>query len=202
MIDQYKTIKAPGNGIYKEKGSKFISFAYQVNNQEEIREIMDELKKRYHDARHHCYAWVLGPDAVEFRANDDGEPSNSAGKPILGQIQSRELTNVIVVVIRYFGGILLGVGGLIKAYRNAASDALDNCRIIDEKVYDQFILKFSYPEMNSVMKIIKDHGLEQYDQKFDMDCSIRIRCWKKESEKVAEKFKIIDQCVIEKLKND
>ncbi|HYW95669.1 MAG TPA: YigZ family protein, partial [Bacteroidales bacterium] len=140
--DNYLTIKQRGEGLYKEKGSKFIGFALPVESEDHIKGELESIRKNFHDARHHCYAWRLGPDMELYRANDDGEPGNSAGKPILGQIESRKLTNVLVVVVRYFGGTLLGVGGLINAYRTAASEALDRSVIVKKYVYQGYAIRF------------------------------------------------------------
>ena len=172
MDDTYKTIAAPSEGLFKDKGSKFISYAFPVCSEEEIREIIQILKKDHHSARHHCYAWRLGHEKLHFRANDDGEPSNSAGKPILGQIQNSELTNILIVVVRYFGGILLGVGGLINAYRNAAQDALVQAEIVERIVEKRLLVEFGYGVMNDVMKIFKDEKLPQIDPRFDLNCTI------------------------------
>lgn len=172
MDDTYKTIAAPSEGLFKDKGSKFISYAFPVCSEEEIREIIQIIKKDHHSARHHCYAWRLGHEKLHFRANDDGEPSNSAGKPILGQIQSNELTNILIVVVRYFGGILLGVGGLINAYRNAAQDALVQAEIVERVVEKRLLVEFGYGAMNDVMKIFKDEKLPQIDPRFDLNCTI------------------------------
>jgi uncharacterized YigZ family protein len=196
MSDLYRTIEKPSEGLYKEKGSKFLAMAYPVKTQEEIAQRLSELRKKYHDARHHCYAWRLGPEKKEYRVNDDGEPSGSAGKPIFGQIQSRDLSDVLIVVIRYFGGTLLGVGGLIRAYRAAASDALDQNQVVDRKVYDRMKVDFSYDRMNSVMKLIKDLELDFEDQHFDLDCSLILRVWKRKSENVVQGFSKIEGCKI------
>lgn len=189
MANQFKTISSISKGLYKEKGSKFIALAYPVTTENEIKNILEELRKEYHDARHHCYAWCLGDDREHQRANDDGEPSSSAGKPILGQINAHNLTNILIVVIRYFGGTLLGVGGLINAYREAASDAIQNNNIIEKKVYEVYKLSFEYPLMNNVMTIIKGHKLDQFDQDFALSCSVKIRIWKKDSERIISEFK-------------
>ena len=196
MNDLYKTIQSKSEGLYKEKGSKFIAFAYPMSSEEAIKTEIAELRKRYHDARHHCFAWRLGADLERYRVNDDGEPSGSAGKPIYGQIQSRELTDVLVVVIRYFGGTLLGVGGLINAYRSAASDALDQSGIVEMKVTSRLKLEFGYSQMNSVMKVIKDFQLEFEDQQFDLDCSLTIKVWKRNEFQVVKKLSIIDGCKV------
>ena len=197
MNDLYKTIRSKSEGLYKEKGSKFIAFAYPMSSEEAIKTEIFELRKRYHDARHHCFAWRLGADLERYRVNDDGEPSGSAGKPIYGQIQSRELTDVLVVVIRYFGGTLLGVGGLINAYRSAASDALDQSGIVEMKVTSRLKLEFGYSQMNSVMKVIKDFQLEFEDQQFDLDCSLTLKVWKRNEYQVVKKLSIIEGCKVE-----
>lgn len=196
MTDHFWTIESPSKGSYKEKGSKFLAFAYPVSSEEEINQYRAELRKRYHDARHHCYAWRLGPEKLLYRVNDDGEPSGSAGKPIFGQIQSRDLSDILVVVVRYFGGTLLGVGGLIRAYRSAASDALDKNKITERRVFNKIKLDFAYPQMNSVMKLIKDKQLEFEDQDFDLDCSLILRVWKRTSEQVFNEFSKIEGCKI------
>ena len=196
MNDLYKTIQSKSEGLYKEKGSKFIAFAYPMSSEEAIKTEIAELRKRYHDARHHCFAWRLGADLERYRVNDDGEPSGSAGKPIYGQIQSRELTDVLVVVIRYFGGTLLGVGGLINAYRSAASDALDQSGIVEMKVTSRLKLEFGYSQMNSVMKVIKDFQLEFEDQQFDLDCSLTLKVWKRNEYQVVKNLSIIEGCKV------
>lgn len=173
MEDIYKTIEAPSEGLFKDKGSRFISYAYQVNSEDEIREIVQILKKEHHSARHHCYAWRLGAHKANFRTNDDGEPSSTAGKPILGQIQSFDLTNILIVVVRYFGGTLLGVSGLINAYRNAALDAIQNARIIEKLVEKWLLIEFDYLAMNEVMKIFKDEKLPQIDPQYDLSCRVK-----------------------------
>jgi len=172
--DTYLTIESKGEGLYKEKGSKFIALAYPVASKDEIKVILADLRKEYHDARHYCWAYQLGADRKEFRANDDGEPANSAGQPILGQIKSNNLTNVVVIVIRYFGGKLLGVGGLINAYRTAASDALSHTKIINKTVYDLYELTFAYTIINDVMRLIEEEKLTIVKQTFKADCNIRI----------------------------
>lgn len=196
MTDLYRTIQSPSKGIYKEKGSKFLAFAYPVRDDEAIKQYISDLQKQYHDARHHCYAWRLGPEKERYRVNDDGEPSGSAGKPIFGQIQSRDLSDILVVVVRYFGGTLLGVGGLINAYRSAASDALDHNAIIERRVFDRMKLEFGYDRMNSVMKLIKDYQLDFEDQLFDLDCSLTLKVWKRISERVFHGLSKIEGCKI------
>ena len=194
MTDLYRTISLPGEGVYKEKGSKFLAFAFQVQSEAQVKDILDDFRKEYHDARHHCYAWRLGPDKDRYRSNDDGEPSGSAGKPILGQIQSRDLTDVLILVIRYFGGTLLGVGGLINAYRSAASDALDHAKIVEKKVYDLIRLEFEYTRMNAVMKLVKEFDLELQDQQFDNQCTLTLRVWKRLKTRVVDKLQRIEGC--------
>ena len=160
MSDTYKTISSPAEGIYKEKGSKFLSFAIPVKTAEEIKEIIKEYRKQYYDARHVCYAYMLGAEHKDFRANDDGEPSGTAGRPILGQINSRELTDILVIVVRYFGGVLLGTGGLVVAYKEATADALNQAEIIEKTVDEVISVRFDYLLMNDVMRIIKDTGAQ------------------------------------------
>jgi len=172
--DTYLTIRSFSEGLYKEKGSRFISLAWPVADQEEIKCILARVRKEHHSARHHCYAWMLGYERNNFRVNDDGEPSGSAGLPILGQINSFQVTNILIVVVRYFGGKLLGVRGLINAYRSAAESALQNGEITEYQVLDHFDLNFPYSSINDVMMIIKDEGAGQSDQSFDMECRMTI----------------------------
>ena len=173
--DTYKTIAAESKGLFKDRGSRFIAIARPVSSQEEIKTILEELRREYHDARHHCYAWMLTPDRQAWRVNDDGEPSGTAGRPIMGQINSRELTNILVVVIRYFGGTLLGVSGLINAYRSAAEDALSNARIIEKQVMESWLVTFPYTAMNDVMKVMKDEGCGQHSHDYSgEECSAEI----------------------------
>lgn len=164
--DTYKTIDHEAEGLFKDRGSRFIAIATPVSSQEEIKTRLAELRKEYHDARHHCYAWVLSPDRLAWRVNDDGEPSGTAGKPIMGQINSRELTNVLVVVIRYFGGTLLGVSGLINAYRTAASDALDHAQIVERHIMECWLLTFPYISMNDVMRVLRDESCRQTEHNY------------------------------------
>ena len=196
MRDTYRTIESPAEGLYKEKGSKFLAFTFPIDHESSIKEQLAFLQKKYHDARHHCYAWSLDPDRSLYRVNDDGEPSGSAGKPIFGQILSRDLTQLLVVVVRYFGGTKLGVGGLINAYRSAASVALDHSKIIECKVYDTLRLEFAYEQMNSVMKIIKDKQLDMEDQDFDMECAMTLKSWKRNTKQVLDTFSKLSTCKI------
>lgn len=173
MTDEYKTItEVIGEGFYSEKRSKFLAFAHHVETIDEIKDILASYRKKYYDARHVCYAYVLGPDKADFRANDDGEPSSTAGKPILGQINSYDLTNVLVIVVRYYGGVNLGTGGLIVAYRTAAADALDHATIETRLVEEIITYSFPYPMMNAVMRVIKEMQPRIVSQTFDNTCSI------------------------------
>lgn len=172
--DSYLTLAGKSEGIFKELGSKFLYFAIPVRSEEAIKAELAALRKIYFDASHHCFAWVLGKDAAYFRANDDGEPNHSAGDPILGQIRSNQLTNVLIVVVRYFGGTKLGVSGLIKAYKTAALLAIEENQILREWVKVTLELTFSYPAMNDVMKVIKAHELEISSQKMEMDCQLTL----------------------------
>jgi len=174
MTDSYRTIEHNATGLFKDKGSKFLAFAYPVTTEEQVKQQVNELKKEYFDARHHCYAYMLGPEQKKFRANDDGEPSGTAGKPILGQIQSKNVTNLLIVVVRYFGGTLLGTGGLINAYKNAAADALESAQIIEKQVLQVYSLHFPYPVINEIMKVLKEEKLDQWDQQFELTCSLKI----------------------------
>ncbi|MGL4805012.1 MAG: IMPACT family protein [Bacteroidales bacterium] len=175
MNDTYKTIADLSEGWYKEKMSKFISFAIPVETIEEAKEQIEKYQKQYYDARHVCWAYMLGHERKEFRSNDNGEPSGTAGKPILGQINSYELTNILIVVIRYFGGVKLGTSGLIVAYREAASEAINNNKIIECLVEDEVTVVFEYPFMNDIMKIVKDMEPTILYQRFDMNCEMTLR---------------------------
>lgn len=170
--DTYKSIPGPAEGLFKDNGSRFISFAFPVETEEEVKEIVGRLRKEFHDARHHCYAYRLGYLGDRFRANDDGEPSGSAGRPILGQIDSRGLSDVLVVVVRYFGGIKLGIPGLIRAYKTSTADALDKAGTADKTAGSRFRLTFAYDVLPQVMKILKDMDLKQKNQDFGTECSL------------------------------
>ena len=173
--DAYKSIAARSEGLFKDNGSRFIAFAFPVETPDQVKEIVDSLKKEYHDARHHCYAYRLGYQGNVFRANDDGEPSGSAGRPILGQIDSLGLSDILVVVVRYFGGIKLGIPGLIRAYKTSTADALAAATVIEKVAGKNFRLDFDYLAMNAVMKVLKDMGLPQDGQDFGETCSLRTR---------------------------
>ena len=173
--DTYKTIQESAEAIYTEKRSKFIAIALPVRTLSEVKSLLEEYQKKYCDARHVCYAYMLGAERKDFRANDNGEPSGTAGKPILGQINSRELTDVLVIVVRYFGGIKLGTSGLIVAYRMAASLALDEAPVIEKTVDEDVAVAFEYPFMNDIMRIVKEESPEILEQSYDMDCLMRLR---------------------------
>jgi uncharacterized YigZ family protein len=172
-VFSFLTLRAPAEGIYKEKGSKFLAFAYPVETEAETKMKLDTLRKQYFDARHHCFAYILGADKIRFRAFDDGEPNHSAGDPILGQIRSRELTNVLVVVIRYFGGVKLGVGGLIGAYKAAAEDALNNGVVIEREVVKRVSINYPYASTPEVMRLVKEFELHIEDQSFTDQCMLK-----------------------------
>jgi uncharacterized YigZ family protein len=192
MKDLYRTIRDRTEGQFKDRGSRFIALAYPVQKEDQIKKILSGLKKDYHDARHHCYAWRLGADLERYRVNDDGEPSGSAGRPIYGQIQSRDLTDVLVVVVRYFGGTLLGVPGLIQAYRGATAEALEKAHIMEKKVEDRIRVRFDYTSMNTVMKMVKDLDISLEDQVFDQNCELTLRVWKRLSVRVQERLTHIE----------
>ncbi len=191
--DTYLTIDIPAEGSYKEKGSKFLAFAYPVQTEAEIKELVTLLKKEYYDARHHCYAYILGFDKAAYRLNDDGEPSGTAGKPIYGQLLSHDLTNTLIVVVRYFGGTKLGVSGLIQAYKAAAKDALDNSKIVQKIVKEIHNVYFNYNEMNEVIKILKDNNVEQIQQQFDLNCMIQCAIRANEAQRVCDVLNKIPQ---------
>jgi len=192
MEDTFKTIEKPSEGLFKDKGSRFISYAYPVNSEEEIRELVQSIKKEHHSARHHCYAWRMGPEKLLFRVNDDGEPSSTAGKPILGQIQSFDLTNILIVVVRYFGGTLLGVPGLINAYRNAALDAINKAEIREIVVEKWLLIEFDYLVMNQIMKVLKEEKLPQIDPQFDLSCKVKTHIRLSEVDRILDALLKID----------
>ena len=192
MEDSYKTVEGVAGGLYKEKGSRFIARVYPVTTEEEIKKILLEIKSEYFDARHHCHAWVLGVDARNTRVNDDGEPSSTAGRPILGQILSRGLTNVLVVVVRYFGGTKLGVSGLIQAYRAAASDALDHAALVEKTVDETLRVTFNYADMNDVMKVLKEENPEILERDFEMTCRVTLRVRRGDMPRLRERLARIE----------
>jgi uncharacterized YigZ family protein len=191
MSDIYKTILASTEGIYKEKGSKFLSFAIPVHNVDEIKELVKNYRKQYYDARHVCYAYMIGTEHKEWRANDDGEPSGTAGRPIIGQINSRELTNILVIVVRYFGGILLGTSGLITAYKEAAADALNQAAIIEKTIDAAVSIHFEYVQMNDVMRIVKDTNAQIGTQSFDNHCLMTLTIRKQDEQLLISKLEKI-----------
>jgi len=187
--DTYHMPTNTSEGLYKEKGSKFIAYAFPVFSEEDVKERLEKVRKKEYAARHHCYAYTLHPDKSAWRANDDGEPANTAGKPILGQIQSKDLTNILIVVVRYFGGVKLGIGGLIIAYRAAAADALENISIEKRFVKEIYELAFQYPQMNEVMRLVKDKSLEVLNQDFQIDCKLTFSIRKSQADSVVGAFK-------------
>lgn len=189
-MDSYKTIDETiiGEGYYTEKRSKFLAYAHHVETVDQAKSIIAGYRKKYYDARHCCFAYVLGPNGEEFRANDDGEPSSTAGKPIMGQITSHELTNILICVIRYYGGVNLGTGGLIVAYRTAASDAIDHSKIVTRLVEEQVVFRFTYPMMNGVMGIVKGMQPKIISQTFDNDCEIVLSIRKSQAEELRNRL--------------
>lgn len=183
MAEKYLTVSKSVESIYKEKGSKFLSFLYPVTSVEEVKEYLTQLKKKYYDATHHCYAYIIGYDKETFRMNDDGEPSSTAGKPIYGQLQSNDLTNVLLVVVRYFGGTKLGVSGLIKAYKESSAECIALAEIVEKQVKHKYIIYFAYEDMNVVMNILKQNNAEQKNQIFDLNCQIEVLIDKRNSSK-------------------
>ena len=188
MTDEYKTIKGKGEGFYSEKRSKFLAFAHHVETQDEVKDLLAQYRKKYYDARHVCYAYMLGAARTDFRANDDGEPSSTAGKPILGQINSNELTDVLIVVVRYYGGVNLGTSGLIVAYREAASDAIAHCTIELRQVEERISYKFPHEQMNDVMRIVKDTNARIVSQDFDNTCQIVLSIRQSEAEQLKNRL--------------
>lgn len=183
--DVYFTIETPTCGdIFKDKGSKFLGFVYPISSEDDVKPLIDNLKKEHHAARHWCYAWQLGVETINYRANDDGEPSNSAGKPIYGQILSKNLTNILVVVVRYYGGINLGVGRLMQAYKTAAQYCLDNSEIVEKTLQVEFLLKFDYKDLNKIMRFIKENHLTVVTQSMEMVCEFKLSIRKKEASKI------------------
>lgn len=198
MEDTYKTIKAPSEGYYTEKRSRFLSFAMPVRTVEEVKEQVDSYRKRFYDARHVCWAYMLGPERKQFRANDDGEPSSTAGKPILGQINSNELTDILVIVVRYFGGIELGTSGLIVAYRTAAAEAIAAAEVETRTVDEVITVAFEYPYLNSVMRIVKEDHPIVLSQKFEMDCEMTLQIRKGEAERLKSRLRKVETAYLKK----
>jgi uncharacterized YigZ family protein len=204
MKDTYRTISGESEGIFKDKGSKFLSFAYPVEFVEDTKEIIAGLKKQYHDARHHCYAYRIGNENDSYRMNDDGEPSGTAGKPIYGQILSNELTNILIVVVRYFGGTLLGTSGLINAYRNAATDAIGNAEIVTKTIEETLTLNFDYADINKVMRIFREEKLEQLNPVYDERCEISFKIRTSNTQRIKKRLETIPSLTVIKriTKND
>ncbi len=197
--DTYRTIKQRSEGVFRDRGSKFLAFAFPVNTRDEIKKTLAELRKEYHDARHHCYAYRLGAAKEIFRANDDGEPSGTAGKPILGQIRSNDLSNILIVVVRYFGGTLLGVGGLINAYRTAAANAIHDAIIITAAEQDLIEINFPYVIMNKIMKIIRDEEMKILEQDFTETCKIKAFIRKSRTTQVLNRLSFTEEISARKL---
>ena len=202
MKDTYKCItKASEEVLFKDKNSKFFGYAFPITSEEEAKVHIEDLKKKHHQARHWCYAWQIGKEVHQFRANDDGEPSNTAGMPIYGQIQSFDVTNLLIVIVRHYGGIKLGVGGLINAYKTTAQMALENSKIVKRTIDEVFVIKFDYPEMNLVMRVIKEHNLNITEQKLELNCEIHISVRKKIAEEIFKKFEAIYKVEIKNLED-
>jgi len=194
--DIYKTIKKGAVGIYKDKGSKFIAISKYVGSEEEFKVFLEDIKKEYYDARHHCYAWRLGLEEDRYRSNDDGEPSGSAGKPMLNQIQSLELFNTAVIVVRYFGGTKLGVSGLISAYKTSTREALEQSIIVKRFIYNTFELRFKYPRLNDVMRIIKEENISIAEQKFEIECLLRVKIKKNDTDRVVTRLSSLHDLIL------
>lgn len=192
MNDLYKTISGIAEGYINEQRSKFIAYAIPVRTPEEAKEKVDAFRKQYYDARHVCWAYMLGYERTQFRVNDDGEPSSTAGKPILGVLNSHELTDILIVVIRYFGGVKLGTGGLIVAYRAAAADAIAHAEIIEKTVDETLTIRFEYPFLNEIMKVVKENNPQILAQKFDMDCEMTLQIRRSEVEKLKERLSKVE----------
>ena len=193
---EFLTISSESTGVYKDRGSKFLAFACPVKTEEEVKEKLDFLRKKYFDARHHCYAYRLGAGGEYYRASDDGEPANTAGKPILGQLMAHGVTNVLVVVVRYFGGILLGTGGLAQAYKQAAADALARAEMVTEAVTETYRLSFAYPDLNHVLKVVKEMNLEYYEQDFNLNCTMKVKIRKSLSGQMKKRLEQVESLKI------
>jgi len=202
MDDSYKTLENPAEGTYRDKGSRFLAFGFPVKDEEEIRAILTTLRKKYHDARHHCYAYRLGTLGDKYRVNDDGEPSGTAGKPIHGQLLSNHLTNVLVVVVRYFGGTLLGTGGLITAYRSATADMLTHARFIERLVEVKIRILFPYDMLNAVMKILKEESLSPGEADYNTICTLFVKVRASSLDKLTGRIQMINGLRYELIKMD
>nr|WP_294893892.1 YigZ family protein [uncultured Pedobacter sp.] len=190
--DNYQTILDKSEGVFKDKGSKFLAYAYPFKEEIKLKEIVEILKSEHPKARHYCFAYRLTPDRNVFRVNDDGEPSGTAGRPILNTLLSKDVTNILVVVVRYFGGTLLGVPGLINAYKMATEDALNNAQIVTKTVQDVYRVRFQYSQLNDVMKVIKDENLDSFDQQFDLSCELTLAIKQLEVNKIIAKLEDIE----------
>jgi uncharacterized YigZ family protein len=197
--DTYKTIKSPSEGLFKDRGSKFLAFAYPIEHENEVKPLVDNLRKEHFKAVHHCYAYRLGFDKTNFRVNDDGEPSGTAGRPILNILLSNEITNILVVVVRYFGGTLLGVPGLINAYKSATSEALSSADILEKTVNDVYNVSFDFVQMNDIMKIVKEFNLKIRNQTYDNQCSMELEFRKTLTNQVIGKIEKINDIIVEYL---
>ncbi|MFQ3239714.1 MAG: putative YigZ family protein [Olleya marilimosa] len=198
--DTYKTITKPSEEVlFKDKNSKFFGYAFPVKTEEAVKQHIEDLKKQHHQARHWCYAYQIGSETITYRANDDGEPNNTAGMPIYGQIQSFDVTNVLIVVVRYFGGVKLGVGGLINAYKTGAQMALEASKIVTRTINIEYLISFDYKNMNKVMRVIKEKNLKVINQKLELDCQIIISVRKKEAQTIFEIFDTIYEVKIKDL---
>lgn len=197
--DKYKTIAKLSQGLYKEKGSKFLAFAYPVSSEEEVKAYQQKLKKEYYDARHHVFAWRLGIKEDNCRASDDGEPANSSGPPVLGQIRSFELSDILIIVVRYFGGTKLGIPGLINAYKSAAKEAIENNAFIFKTITQTYKISFAYEDMNIVMRKLKEENLDQLNPKFELKCELEIRVRLKDCERIEQIFKILPTIKIQQI---
>lgn len=192
MEDTYLTLSTESNGLFKDRSSKFFYYAFPVSDEEEIKERLKELRKKHFDARHHCFAWNLGTDGMNYRANDDGEPNHSAGDPILGQIRSNNLTDCLIVVVRYFGGTKLGISGLINAYKTSAALAIEENEIIEKLITTRILISFNYPALNEVMKLIKLNELQIEDQELELSCKMRLEVRKSMENRIRESLEEIE----------
>ncbi len=200
--DTYKTIETPGDEVlFKDRNSKFFGYTFPVSTEEQVKQCIEDLKKQHHSARHWCYAWQIGSEHSRYRVNDDGEPSNSAGQPIYGQIQSFEVTNLLIIVVRYFGGVKLGVGGLINAYRTTAQLALESSKIVEKTININFVVSFEYKDMNKVMRIIKENNIKITNQELELKCNVYISVRKKIADKIKDVFSPLYEIEVKKLED-
>lgn len=197
MPDCYQTIAQPGKAEYSEKRSKFLAFAFPVTTADEVKELVQQYEKEYYDARHVCYAYMIGAERTVFRAVDNGEPSGTAGRPILGQINSSELSDILIIVVRYFGGVKLGTSGLINAYKIAAAEAIRNCEVIERTVDDLLDVHFEYPLMNQVMRVVKEESPTVLGQSFEQDCIVHLRIRRGLTERLTQRFEDIRGVTVE-----